>query len=326
MPVTPDKKSGSRSSPTFTESDRGDICLDRTRALAPELSAGQKNKLWEHMPDTSVQNWTKVEGLQVSFQQAGSGPHLVLVHGLLGYSFSWRFAMPLLAKNRQVFALDMPGSGFSDCQVKDCRLKSAAERLLGFLDAVGISSCELMGSSYGGATAIMAAAIAPERIRSLILVSPANPWSRHGRRRLAVLRNSAVAAAFPPIARPLRGLHAYFHRRMYGDPQRIAPDTIAGYSKALARRGVLDHAVKIVRTWREGMQELEESLPKIAGIPTLIVWGSRDRVVAPASAEVLKTHFSNAQSVVIEGAGHLPYEERPEEFCRLVSPFLAGKT
>jgi pimeloyl-ACP methyl ester carboxylesterase len=277
------------------------------------------------MSDTSVQNWTEVEGLRICFQQAGSGPALILVHGLLGYSFSWRFAIPRLARNRQVFALDMPGSGFSDCQVEDCRLRPAAQRLLGFLDAVGISSCDLIGSSYGGATAIVAAAIAPERIRSLILVSPANPWSRNGRKRLAVLRNAAVAAVFPSIARPLRGLHADFHRRMYGDPRRVAADTIAGYSRALARRGVLDHAVKIVRSWREDMQELQESLPKIAGIPTLLVWGSRDRVVDPSSALILKSHFNNAQSVVIEGAGHLPYEECPEEFCRLVSPFLTEK-
>lgn len=274
----------------------------------------------------SVQNWTEVEGLRVSFQRAGRGPALVLVHGLLGYAFSWRFAIPLLAGDRQVFALDMPGSGFSDCQVQSCRLRSAAKRLVGFLDAIGIASCDLVGSSYGGATTIMAAAIAPERVRSLILVSPANPWSRYGRRRLALLRNPAMAAVFPPIARPLRGLHAYFHRRMYGDPRHIAPDTIAGYSKALARRGVLDHAVRIVRSWREDMQELEESLPKIAAIPTLIVWGSRDRVVDPASAEVLKSHFGNAQIVVIEGAGHLPYEECPEEFCRLVSPFLTHES
>ena len=222
--------------------------------------------------------------------------------------------------------MDMPGSGFSDSSVEDCRLRSAALRLLRFMDAMGIRTCDLMGSSYGGATAIMAAAIAPDRFRSLVLVSPANPWSKNGRRRLALLRNPAVAAVFPSVARPLRGLHAYFHRRMYGDPGRVAPDTIAGYSKALARPGVLDHAFKIVRSWREDMQELQQDLSKIADIPTLIVWGSRDRVVDPASAEALKAYFRNAKSVVIEGAGHLPYEECPEEFCRVVQPFLSAPT
>lgn len=275
------------------------------------------------LPDKVVQEWAQVDGAQVCFLRTGSGPALVLVHGLLGYSFSWRFAMPLLRDRREVFALDMPGSGFSDCGIRlDCRLRSAAQRLLAFMDVLGIMSCDLGGSSYGGAIAIMAAAIAPARIRSLMLVSPANPWSRNGRMRLALLRNPVASAVFPGIARPLRWTHAYFHRRMYGDPARIAADTIGGYRRALARPGVLEHAVGIVQSWKADMQELQAALPKIAHIPTLIIWGSRDRVVDPASADFLRQHIPNAEIAVMEGVGHLPYEECPEEFCRIALDFL----
>ena len=117
------------------------------------------------------ERWAVVDGCRMRYLQSGSGPALLMVHGLLGYSFSWRFALPALV-----------GVGFSDRPPGlDCRLRAHAERLLRFLDGVGVNSCDLLGTSHGGAVAMMAAALAPERIRSLILVAPVNPWSRHGR-------------------------------------------------------------------------------------------------------------------------------------------------
>jgi pimeloyl-ACP methyl ester carboxylesterase len=272
----------------------------------------------------ATEEWAQVDGLKVRFQRSGSGPALVLVHGLLGYSFSWRFAIPLLAEGREVFAMDMPGSGFSDCDAKlDCRLSSAAGRLLQFMNAVGISSCDLIGSSYGGSTALMLAALSPARIRTLVLVSPANPWSKIGRKRLAVLKDPLMSAIFPPAARIFAPLNAFSLGRMFGDSRRMPADTIRGYGLVLARRGVLEHAVKVIRMWHADMQEFEAALPRVAGIPALLLWGSKDRVVDSGSAELLRQRLHAAQTAVIQGAGHLPYEERPEEFSHIVLNFLA---
>jgi pimeloyl-ACP methyl ester carboxylesterase len=267
--------------------------------------------------------WTGVDGIRVRFAHAGSGSALVLVHGLLGYSFSWRQVIPTFATQSEVFAPDLPGSGFSDCDpALDCHLASAAKRLLGFLDEVGITSCDLVGSSYGGATAMMLAALAPSRVRSLVLVSPANPWSRIGGLRLALLRNRAIAVGFPALARRMRPLHDYFFRRMWGDPSRITPEMYLGYSAVIRRVGVLEHAVKIVQTWKPDMEELQSILPQLSQVPTLLVWGSKDRTVDPASAEPLSRNLQSVQVEIIEGAGHLPYEECPEEFSRIVTGFL----
>src|SRR5262245_29900983 len=85
------------------------------------------------------ENWTTIQGSGVRFLHVGSGPPIVLVHGLLGYSFNWRRILHQLAQSYEVFVPDLPGSGFSDCSSKlNCRLSGAAERLLQFLDAVGI--------------------------------------------------------------------------------------------------------------------------------------------------------------------------------------------
>lgn len=265
-----------------------------------------------------------VNGLTVRFERRGQGPALVLVHGLLGYSFSWRHVLAPLSKEREVFALDMPGSGFSEClATTDAHLSAAAERLLKFLDAMGISACDLVGSSYGGTTSLFLAATHPDRARTLTLVSPANPWSRIGRKRLTLLSLPLAGMLFPPFARSIRSLHRSAIRRMYGDPSRVTSETLHGYSLPLRRKGVFEHAVRIAHNWHSDMAELERSLAGASDIPTLIVWGSKDRLVELSSAHILHRHLRRSRLTIMEGAGHLPYEECPEEFASLVNGFLA---
>jgi pimeloyl-ACP methyl ester carboxylesterase len=270
-----------------------------------------------------VERSIQVDSVSVRFLHAGRGPALVLVHGLLGYSHNWQSAIPILGQSREVFAPDMPGAGFSDCpRGLDALLVAAAQRLSRFLDTVGISRFDLVGSSYGGATALRLAALEPSRVRSLVLVSPANPWSRIGRKRLAALALPGVGVLFPSISRRVRFLHAYFVRRMYGDPARVTAETLYSYSLPLVRPGVFEHAVKIAQNWRSDMAELRREMPKAAEVPTLVLWGSKDRLVDPASAENIVRNFRISETRVIAGAGHLPYEEVPEQFCKPVLEFL----
>jgi pimeloyl-ACP methyl ester carboxylesterase len=270
-----------------------------------------------------VESSLQADGLKIRFWRAGSGRSLVLVHGLLGYSFNWRGVIPILARENEVFAPDLPGAGFSECRAGlDFRLSGGARRLLAFLDAAGIGACDLVGSSYGGSTAVMLAGLVPSRVRSLVLVSPANPWSVIGRNRLALLRNPVVALVFPTLARAAHPMHRYLVRRMWGDPKLATRETLDGYIRPLVRHGVFEHAGKIVQSWNPDMGELEATLPKIAGIPTLLIWGSKDRVVDLRSAEIMAQRLPGARVAVMKGAGHLPYEENPEEFSRIVREFL----
>src|SRR5215472_3704242 len=87
-----------------------------------------------------------IEGIRTRYLRAGSGPALILLHGLMGYSFSWRFALPVLSRHRTVYAVDMPGAGFSDRPPDlDCCMRASAVRLLRFVKAVGVSSFDLLG-------------------------------------------------------------------------------------------------------------------------------------------------------------------------------------
>jgi len=268
--------------------------------------------------------WTQVDGLKFRFEHAGQGPPLVLVHGLMGCSFCWRHVIPAFACQAEVFAPDMPGHGLSEYRRDlDCRLQAAARRLAGFLDAVGIDSCDLVGSSYGGATALALASLAPARVRRLVLVSPVNPWSKRGRIRLALLGRPSIAAAFLPCARSVKSLDGFFLRRLYGDPRHMTRDTLLGYQVPLRNEGTFRHALGIVRSWRADLEELKSSLPRLAAIPTLIIWGNLDRAVDPASApSLMESLGSGTRLAVIEGAGHLPFDETPEQFSGVVSEFL----
>lgn len=278
------------------------------------------------VPSSDVQELSVIlDGGRVRYLRSGSGPALLLLHGLLGYSFSWRFVMPALCDRATLYAPDMLGTGFSDrAPGSDFSLRGSAERLLRFLDEVRIDCADLLGTSHGGAVVMMAAALAPQRVRRLILVAPVNPWSARGTRLAPFLSSPPIDTLFVALAPFLKIAHSVLLRRLYGDTRRIRPGTLAGYSAPFAIPGSFRYAVELMRTWNGDLRELESMLPHIAEIPTLLLWGGEDRAVDPASALVLRKHFHHARLTIFEGAGHLPYEEIPEQFNRAVSEFLTS--
>ena len=273
--------------------------------------------------DSIEEQWVSLDGIRVRYLRSGSGAPLLLLHGLLGYSFSWRFAMPALAQQATVYAVDMPGAGFSERRADlDCCLRTSAERLLRFLDVVGVASCDLLGTSQGGAVAMMAAAIAPQRVRRLILVAPVNPWSEHGKRLAPFLSSAVVSALILRLGPCMEVAHDLALRRLYGDSKRIRPGTLEGYSAPLQIPGAFEYGLRVTRSWNSDLRELESALPGITQIPTLLLWGSKDRAVDPASATALSRHFKRCRIEIFQGVGHLPYEEAPEEFNQAVAEFL----
>jgi pimeloyl-ACP methyl ester carboxylesterase len=274
------------------------------------------------------EHWVNLDGAgdsaRMRYLRAGSGPALLLVHGLLGYSFSWRFCIPALAKHATVYAIDLLGTGFSDRPAKlDCSFQASAKRLLQFMDKTGVAWFDLVGTSHGGAVAMMLAALAPDRVRRLILVDPVNPWSAHGKRLTVFLSSCLVAPLFANLAPRMPSLHEFYHRRMFGDPQRIPPDSLEGYRKPMRIPGSYEYAFAVARSWNRDLGELESALPRITQIPTLLIWGNKDTAVDPASAAKLKQVFRDGRLVILDGVGHLPYEEAPEEFNRVVTQFLS---
>jgi pimeloyl-ACP methyl ester carboxylesterase len=110
--------------------------------------------------------------------------------------------------------------------------------------------------------------------------------------------------------------------RIYGDRTKVTKETVDGYRKALELPRSMDYGIGIARCWAKDIPYLRQCMEQIIEIPTLLIWGDRDCLVPVASAELLKKHLKNVELEVMPGIGHLPYEERPEEFNRILLQFL----
>ncbi|MGA2960063.1 MAG: alpha/beta hydrolase [Candidatus Korobacteraceae bacterium] len=260
---------------------------------------------------------------------------LVLIHGLLGYSFSWRHNLEALAHAREVYAVDLLGIGYSDRLrpgTVDFGLHATAVRMLEWLKALGLRNVDLLGTSHGGAVAMMMAALEREQqgsgmaVGKLVLAAPANPWSHLGAMRLAFLGSNVgrwtAGVATRTFERQLRAVRSLGLRRMYGDATKITLDTLDGYGRMMDLPGTIEYALEIVGSWKQDMRELKSRVDALANVPTLLLWGSLDGAVAPESACVLAANLKNARLIVMNGIGHMPYEEAPEQFNSLVLDFL----
>src|SRR5271163_3901723 len=188
-------------------------------SLAPALNAGVE------------ECWMDFDGARMRYLRAGSGPALILLHGLFGYSFSWRYTMPALAPYAAVYAPDMMGAGFSDRPAGiDHSVRGTAKRLLQFIERLGISSFDLLGTSRGGAVAMMAAAECMSgntglndtglHLRRMVLVAPVNPYSAHGQRLAPFFGSAFGGALFRRFIVRTPFCHPYWHMRLYGDRNR----------------------------------------------------------------------------------------------------------
>jgi pimeloyl-ACP methyl ester carboxylesterase len=281
-----------------------------------------------NVSNVSEHQWVSADGVTMRYTKTGDGPPLLLVHGLLGGSFCWRFTVPFFARHYTVYAVDLPGSGLSDVPVDtDCSMSRQAERLSEFLDEMDLERVRVMGCSFGGAVVMLVAARdaqrAKPRILSLVLVGPVNPWSACGNGRIRFF-SSAVGSWVVRLGMPVS--HPVQHwavRRMYADKRRIAPGTERGYTPMIVRPGRAQNILSTLRFWWRDLEILGAAIPHIKA-PTLLVWGTQDGAVDPRSCIVLQQHLARCQIAPIEGVGHIPFEETPQQFNEIVARFLAG--
>lgn len=308
-----------------------DVALDTTFGGNPGVERAEVDPPQDEQCHVE-ECWMDFSGARMRYLQAGTGPALILLHGLMGYSFSWRYTMPALAPYRTVYAPDMLGAGFSDRPRVDRSMRATAERVLKFAENLRLTSFDLLGTSRGGPVAMCAAAMCQPadgasggrlQVRSLILVAPVNPWSEHGQSLAAFAGTRFGAALVRAVLERVPSLYPFWHRRMFADLSKMPADSLEGYKKPLAVPGLFDHALSIVSTWGADLRELETLLPRLASMPTLLMWGDRDSAVYVSSLEPLAQYFPKSEKVVFPGVGHLPYEECPEEFNRELIRFLA---
>ena len=286
------------------------------------MPAKHERPIFEGMEE----HWATVSGGRLRYLVGGNGRPLLLVHGIAASSFSFRFNCAQLMREFQVFVPDLMNVGYSErIAGLDGSLSATAARLAEFLENVGLEKADILGSSHGGAVVLKLATLVPERFERLLLVSPANPFARQY---LPVVRFylSAIGRMFIRLAPFTPGrVWDYGIGRMYANPRGMAAGTGIGYARPLRVKGTMQYLLSSLRTFNEDVEGLRDQLATIAKIPTLLIWGDRDPVVEIQSGHQLKRALG-ADMVVMPGIGHLPYEEAPQEFNRVVLDYLRANS
>jgi 4,5:9,10-diseco-3-hydroxy-5,9,17-trioxoandrosta-1(10),2-diene-4-oate hydrolase len=262
-------------------------------------------------------------GFRMHYLRAGSGTPLLLLHGLVGSAETWRKNIAALAEDASVYAIDMVNMGKSARVAGlDASLAATADRLAACMEALGIAHADIAAHSHGGAVALALATRHPDFVSRLILFAPANPFCDAGHRLVKFYSGKFgrfFARCVPYLPRPIYWIAV---GRMYGQTARLKADAISGYMRDMRGPGTLAHILEIVRRWHADMAGLRNDLQNIAKIPTLLLWGDRDRAVSLNSGRQLREILPQAEMVVVQGGGHILFEEMPEECNQMVGNWL----
>jgi pimeloyl-ACP methyl ester carboxylesterase len=265
-------------------------------------------------------------------------PPALYVHGLGGSSQNWSALMPLLDDVVDSEAVDLPGFGDSPPPDDgDYSVTGHARAVIRYLDAAGRGPVHLFGNSLGGAVTTRVAAVRPDLVRSLTLVSPALPELRVQRTAVptALLALPGVAALFTRITKEwsaeqrVRGVMAL----CYGDPGRVTPEGFRNAVEEMERRLGLPYfwdamarsARGIVNAYTLGGQHgLWRQAERVLA-PTLLIYGGRDQLVGFRMAQRAARAFRDARLITLPDAGHVAMMEYPETVAAAFRDLLAEK-
>jgi pimeloyl-ACP methyl ester carboxylesterase len=247
------------------------------------------------MPDMDFrESVVDTDGFRIRYLEAGDGAPLVHLHGAGGLRLTP--AHELLARRFRVIAFEMPGFGLSPENQRTASMPEMAATMGQALDALGLDKVNLLGTSFGGKTALWLAVQQPERVLALVLEAP--------------------AAIRPEGAKPPSGSPAEIARRLFAHPERLPPlsaiDPIVGakIQRLVARLRGPDRD-----------PDLERRLGGLA-TPTLVLFGTLDAVISPEMGHFYKELMPNCHLVFVYDAGHGISTDRPEAFTDVTIDFI----
>jgi len=266
----------------------------------------------------------------VIYQIAGSGPPVVLIHGMLNSSSHWQAVAESLADEYTVIAPDLIGHGDSAAPRGDYSLGAHAASIRDLLAAIGIDRASVVGHSLGGGVAMQFFYQFPQRVERLVLISSGGL----GREVSPMLRTAALPGMsgllsltiHPRLLTALRGGGTHLRERGIGAGvylQAIAR-ALQPLENADARQAFL-HTLRSVIDIHGQRVSATDRLGLLEAIPTMIVWGERDRTIPIEHGRSAHEAIPNSVFQTIPRAAHFPHLEAPEELSSLLEDFL-GRT
>ena len=261
--------------------------------------------------------------------EAGEGPPALFLHGGDGEAVNWAPLMARLQDDARLYGVDRPGFGLSDrfdYRAVDLR-RHAGDFTVSVLDALGLESATVMGGSMGGFFALVTALDHPERVSRLVLMGMPVGFTAH----LPIALRVIFGLPGLPTLLMRRAATLEGQRKQYAQMFKVDPDTVPDlYFQAriagVRRPGVQQTWATILRRvtrlrgYRPGMY-LGDELSRIAQ-PTLVIWGEHDWVPV-GDARAAAARMPDAHVHYLEGIGHFPFLQAPEETARAIREFVA---
>ncbi|MFJ4715248.1 alpha/beta fold hydrolase [Streptomyces sp. NPDC088785] len=252
----------------------------------------------------------------LTYERAGAGEPLLLLHGIGHHWQAWQPVLPILATERDVIAVDLPGFGSSPALPEGLSygLSSVAPVLDAFCRHLGIERPHVAGNSLGG---LLALELAREKlVRSVTALSPAGFWTQAERRyafgTLLAMRRGARALPLPVIERLSRSAagRTALTSSIYAHPGRRSPEAVVAETLALR------NATGFGQTLAAGRDvQFRDDIPEI---PVTVAWGTRDRLLLRRQGVRAKRVLPGARLVRLPGCGHVPMHDDPALVARVV--------
>jgi pimeloyl-ACP methyl ester carboxylesterase len=267
-----------------------------------------------------------LHGRPLNYVQAGSGPVLLLIHGIAGTLENWQTVIGPLARQYTVVALDLPGHGGSAPSAGDYSLGALATGLRDLLVALGHERATLVGHSLGGGIAMQFAYQFPEITERLVLVSSGGL----GPEVSALLRAAALPGADQFIAATAalgNNIGSKVARGLGVLGLRVSTDigvVAGGYASLVDRERRTAFLATLHGVIGTGGQRIHagDRLYLAEGMPIQIIWGERDPIIPVQHARNAHEAMPGSQLEIFKGVGHLPQLERPERFIAVLERFI----
>jgi pimeloyl-ACP methyl ester carboxylesterase len=266
-----------------------------------------------------------VDGVRVHYQEVGepTAPPLILIHGFAASNLVWsKVFLELAGAGFRVIAPDLPGYGYSGKpRALDYTIASQAKIVFNLLERLGIDRAILVGSSYGGAIAATIALDHPTVVEKLLLVGAVtnNKPTRYLLMRL--LSSPIIGDILSPLVVGSRRLLRLRMKRVYDKHSWVLDERrVDARHLPLRTRGAHRAIIRTVRRWDAERVSRDAHL---LTAPTLLLWGDTDREVPLRDGERLHDEIPNSRLIVFSECGHLPQEEYPQAFTKVVSEFCA---